>query len=223
MKVLYIEDNRLHIASIKKLLGSTYLVDFACTGQEGIESARQIQHSLILLGLSLPDMPGHAVCQELRRANVIAPLLVLSSRKDPETSVKLLNYGADDYMTRPFEDDVLRARVAALLRRGQNLTDEKIIDVHDLTMNITRRQVWRSGALISLRRKEFDILEYMVVNHGRALTRSIILDNVWESGTEGWNNTIDVHIKHLRDKIDRPFGKALIKTAYGIGYILDDS
>lgn len=223
MKILYIEDNWLFIDSVKKLLGGMYLVDYACTGYEGIESARQVQYSLILLDLSLPDMPGYSVCQELRRANVTTPLLVLSVQKDPETSVRLLNNGADDYITRPFGEDVLKARIAALLRRGQNLTNEKIIDVHDLTVNVTRRQVWRSGVLINLRRKEFDILEYLATNHGRALTRSMILDNVWESGTEGWNNTIDVHIKHLRDKIDRPFGKSLIKTAYGIGYILDDT
>jgi DNA-binding response OmpR family regulator len=223
MKILYIEDNRLLIDSIKKLLGGTYLMDHARTGYEGIENARSVQYSLILLGLNLPDIPGHTVCQELRSANVTTPLLVLSAQKDFETSVKLLNYGADDYVTRPFQDDVLKARVAALLRRSQSLTNERIIDIHDLTMNITRRQVWRSGVLISLRKKEFDILEYLATNHGRVLTRSMILDNVWEYGTEGWNNTIDVHIKHLRDKIDRPFDRPLIKTAYGIGYLLDDT
>jgi DNA-binding response OmpR family regulator len=82
--------------------------------------------------------------------------------------------------------------------------------------------VWRSGIKIPLRRKEFDILEYLVLNHGRILTRSMILDHVWECGKEGWNNTVDVHIKYLRDKIDRPFGKSLIKTSYGVGYMVDD-
>lgn len=223
MKILFIEDNRLLVDSVKKLLDGTYVFDFARTGQEGIEKARSVQYCVILLDLGLPDMNGFDVCRELREANVIAPILILSVQKDPDISVKLLNCGADDYLTKPFNSNVLKARIAALLRRGQELNDEKIIGVHDLTVNITRREVWRSGVCITLRRKEFDILEYLIINHGRALTRSMILDHVWESGTEGWNNTVDVHIKHLRDKIDRPFGRSLIKTAYGIGYMVDDT
>ncbi len=223
MKILYIDDNRLLVDSVKKLLDKTYTVDFMCTGRDGIEKARSIQYSLILLDLGLPDMDGFEVCRELRSSNIVAPILILTVQKDPETSIRLLNCGADDYITKPFNGEVLKARIAALLRRGQDLCEEKVIDVHDLTVNITRRQVWRSGISISLRRKEFDILEYLVTNHGRALTRSMILDHVWEAGTEGWNNTIDVHIKHLRDKIDRPFSRSLIKTAYGIGYMVDDT
>lgn len=223
MKILYIDDNRLLIDSVKKLLGSAYIVDHTCTGREGIEKAAAINYALILLDLGLPDMTGLEVCQELRRASVSAPMLVLTIQKDPATSVRLLDGGADDYMTKPFNGNVLKARIAALLRRGQDMREEKVIGVGDLTVNITRRQVWRSGKIISLRKKEFDILEYMVANHGHALTRSMILDHAWEAGSEGWNNTVDVHIKHLRDKVDRPFDKALIKTAYGIGYMVDDT
>ncbi len=223
MKILFIEDNRLLVDSVKKLLDTIYIVDFVRTGREGIEKARSIHYSLILLDLGLPDMDGLEVCRELRSANVVTPVLVATVQKDAKTSVKLLNCGADDYITKPFNGDVLKARIAALLRRGQELNEEKVIGVHDLTVNVTRRQVWRSGVNISLRRKEFDILEYLITNHGRALTRSMILDHVWESGTEAWNNTVDVHIKHLRDKVDRPFGGSLIKTAYGIGYMIDDA
>jgi len=223
MKILFIDDNRLLIDSVKKLLGDLYIVDFARTGREGIEKARSVQYCTILLDLRLPDISGLDVCRELRDAGIITPVIIVTVQKDPDTSVKLLNSGADDYLTKPFNGAVLKARIAALLRRGQDLTDEKIISIQDLTMNITRRKVWRSGVHISLRRKEFDILEYLISNHGRALTRSMILDHVWESGTEGWNNTVDVHIKHIRDKVDRPFGKSLIKTAYGIGYMVDDA
>ncbi len=165
-------------------------------------------------------MNGLEVCKAIRSAGITAPVLILSVQKDPLTSVKLLNCGADDYLTKPFNSDVLKARITALLRRGQEIHEEKVIRVEDLMINISRRQVWRSGVLIDLRRKEFDILEYLAKNHDRILTRSMILDHVWESGTEGWNNTVDVHIKLLRDKIDRPFGRSLIKTAYGIGYTL---
>ena len=223
MKILFIDDNRLLIDSVKNLLASTYTVDSANTGHEGIEKARSVKYSLILLDLQLPDMNGQDVCRQLRSANIIAPILILTVQKEPATSVQLLNFGADDYLTKPFNGDVLKARIAALLRRGQELHEEKVVGVRDLTVNITRRQVWHAGVNIPLRRKEFDILEYLITNHGRALTRTMILDHVWESGTEGWNNTVDVHIKHLRDKIDRPFGTSLIKTSYGIGYMVDDT
>jgi DNA-binding response OmpR family regulator len=126
-------------------------------------------------------------------------------------------------MTKPFNGRVLIAHIAAILRRGKEMSNERVINIDDLKVNITRREVQRAGKLITLRRKEFDILEYLVSNHGRTLTRPMILDHVWENGTEGWNNTVDVHIKYLRDKIDRPFGKALIKTTYGIGYMIDDT
>jgi DNA-binding response OmpR family regulator len=223
MKILYIDDNRLLIDSVKKLLSPHYIVDYTCTGHEGVEKAKTVRYTLILLDLNLPDMSGLEVCKDLRKANISAPILVLTVQKDPLTSVRLLDSGADDYVTKPFNSEVLRARIAALLRRKQDLQKERVITVSDLTINLTRRQVWRSGTCISLRKKEFDILEYLAANHGRALTRSMILDHAWEAGTEGWNNTIDVHIKHLRDKVDKPFKKALIKTAYGIGYMVDDS
>lgn len=223
MKILYIDDNRLLTESVKKNLQSTYTVDIEHTGRDGIEKASTIKYSIILLDLGLPDMNGLEVCRALRKANITAPLLVLTVQKDPLTAVTLLNSGADDYLTKPFNTEVLKARIAALLRRSQDFQEEKIIHIDDLMVNVSRRQVWRSGVKISLRRKEFDILEYLVSNRGRILTRAMILDHVWESGTEGWNNTVDVHIKLLRDKVDRPFGKSLIKTAYGIGYTLGDT
>lgn len=223
MKILYIDDNRLLTGSVKRLLSSNYTVDTINTGHEGIEKARAIQYSLIMLDLGLPDIDGLEVCRELRRSNISAPILIVTVQKDPTISVRLLNCGADDYVTKPFNGDVLKARIAALLRRSQELQAERIIGVGDLTVNITNRQVWRAGKKIPLRRKEYDILEYLITNSGRALTRAMILDHVWEAGTEGWNNTVDVHIKHLRDKVDRPFDKPLIKTAYGIGYMVDDT
>lgn len=210
------------IDSVKNLLSTIYTVDYANTGYAGLECARSIQYDLILLDLGLPDMNGFDVCRKLREKGITAPILVLTVQKDPETSVKLLECGADDYITKPFNGAALKARIAAVLRRSQTMRTEKVITVCDLTVNITRREVQRAGVTIPLRRKEFDILEYLVVNHGHVLTRTMILDHVWEAGTEGWNNTVDVHIKYLRDKIDRPFDKPLIKTAYGVGYMVDD-
>jgi DNA-binding response OmpR family regulator len=223
MKILHIDDNRLLMDSVKKTLDTMYIVDTSCTGSEGVQKALTVRYSVIILDLGLPDMDGFEICLQLRSANIVTPILILTVQKDADTIVRLLNCGADDYLTKPFGRDVLKARIAALLRRSQNLNEEKIIKLGDLTINITRRQVWRSGTRISLRRKEFDILEYLAINNGHVLTRSMILDHVWEAGTEGWNNTVDVHIKYLRDKVDRPFGGSLIKTAYGVGYMVDDT
>lgn len=221
MKILHIDDNRMLIYSVKKLLSASYTVDHANTGYEGIQCAKSINYDLILLDLGLPDMDGQQVCSELRSSNVTAPILILTVRKDPHSSVNLLNRGADDYITKPFNGQALKARIAAVLRRSPQVHDEKILTICDLTVNVTRREVQRCGVDIHLRRKEFDILAYLVSNHGRVLTRAMIVDHVWEVGTESWNNTVDVHIKYLRDKIDRPFKKSLIKTAYGVGYMID--
>lgn len=223
MKILLIEDNRLLADSLKRHLHASFVVDIVHTGEEGIEKARAVNYSAIILDLGLPDMNGYDVCYELRAAQVQTPILILTGEKDPMMSVRLLDCGADDYVTKPFNSAVLKARVGALLRRGQQMPAEEVVVVHDLILDTARRRVRRSGITIPLRRKEFDILEYLIKNRGRTVTRAMILDHVWESGKERWNNTVDVHIKHLRDKVDRPFKKPLIKTAYGIGYMVDDS
>jgi len=223
MKILLIEDNPLLAESLKRYLHTNFVVDIVSSGEEGIERARAIQYSVILLDLGLPDMNGYDVCYELREARVTTPILILTGVKDAMTSVRLLDCGADDYVTKPFNSAELRARIAALARRGHTPPAEKVVTLSDLIIEVDRRRVRRSGVTIPLRRKEFDILEYLVANRGRAVTRSMIFDHVWEAGKEGWNNTVDVHIKHLRDKIDRPFKTSLIKTAYGIGYMVDDA
>lgn len=223
MKILIIEDNLLLAESIKRQLDANYVVDVVSTGEEGIERAREIAYSVILLDLNLPGIDGHGVCYELRQTRVNTPILVLSGVDDIDSRVRLLMSGADDYVTKPFDSKELRARITALTRRGQYDIDEDTINIGDLTIDVRRRRVMRAGNAITLRRKEFDILEYLAQNRGRAVTRTMIFNHVWETGQDGWNNTVDVHIKHLRDKIDRPFKTPLIKTAYGIGYMVDDT
>jgi two-component system OmpR family response regulator len=223
MKILIIEDNRLLAESIKRQLDANYVVDIVSSGEEGIERAREIAYSVILLDLNLPGIDGHGVCYELRHARVNTPILVLSGVADTDSRVRLLMSGADDYVTKPFDSSELRARITALTRRGQYELDEDTINVGDLTIDVRRRRVVRGNIPITLRRKEFDILEYLAQNQGRAVTRTMIFNHVWETGQDGWNNTVDVHIKHLRDKVDRPFKTPLIKTAYGIGYMVDDA
>lgn len=223
MKILIIEDSKLLADSVKRQLSSRYLVDIVHTGEDGINYALAASYAVIILDLGLPDMSGYDVCYELRAQNVDAPIIILSGVRDAESRVRLLDCGADDYMTKPFNADELRARIVAVLRRSIREPAPQEIVVGDLILDIGRRRVLRAGIPISLRRKEFDILEYLARNRGHTVTREMIFNHAWEAGNESWNNTVDVHIKHLRDKIDRPFDKPLIKTAYGIGYMVDET
>ncbi len=222
MKLLLIEDSWLLIDSLKRHLSKRFVVDVAQTGKEGLRHIESGEHDLVILDLTLPDMGGLAVCRSIRSAKNSVPILILTGVKEYETRVELLNAGADDYVTKPFNIAELEARVRALLRRGSKAHSSGLLQVGDLVLDPSRRQVTRGGKAIELRRKEFDILEYLVRNAGHAVTRPMILSHVWEAGKQGWNNTVDVHIKHLRDKVDRPFGAPLIKTAYGIGYLVED-
>jgi DNA-binding response OmpR family regulator len=223
MKILIIDDNRVLAESIKRQLAVSYVVDIALTGEQGIDQARTLGYDVILLDLKLPDMNGYDVCHELRSSHVATPILILTGTQDTMTAVRLFDAGADDYVTKPFNADELRARITALVRRSAHTVIQETIKIQDLVMDIRRRRVQRAGIPIALRRKEFDILEYLVRNRGNTVTRVMIFDHVWESGKVTWNNTVDVHIKHLRDKVDRPFATPLIKTTYGIGYTVDDA
>jgi len=222
MKLLLIEDNRTLAEGLKKQLGKSFVVDSVRTGEEGLQRALAGGQDIIILDLSLPDKNGYDICRAIRLAQVGTPILILTGASDVTSRVTLLNAGADDYLTKPFSVAELKARLGALLRRPPANFSAEVFRVQDLTVDPYRRRVERGGVPIALRRKEFDILEYLVRNRGRPVTRSMILDHAWDGTKDAWNNTVDVHIKHLRDKIDRPFETPLIKTAYGIGYMIDD-
>ena len=222
MKVLLIEDNRTLADGLKKQLGRNFIVDAVRTGEEGLQRALSGGQDVIVLDLSLPDKNGYDICRSIRMAQVDTPIIILTAASDVTSRVTLLNAGADDYLTKPFSVAELKARLGALLRRPPTTSNTDTFKVQDLVVDPQRRRVERAGAPIHLRRKEFDILEYLMRNRGRPVTRSMILDHAWDGTKDTWNNTVDVHIKHLRDKIDRPFGTPLIKTAYGIGYMIDD-
>jgi DNA-binding response OmpR family regulator len=223
MKILVIEDNEGLAKRIRRMLQKTYVVDIAPTGSEGAAQAEALRYEVILLDLGLPDMHGLEVCKAIRRNGVQTPILILTGVNDLQSRVQLLNHGADDYLSKPFNGEELVARIAALARRQPQLHIENILELDDLQINVSRREVRRSGVLIPLRRKEFEILHYLVANQGRAVSRQMILDHAWENTKDRWNNSVDVHIKRLRDKIDRPFPKPLIKTAYGIGYMVESA
>lgn len=221
MKVLVIEDNPRLAERIKSLLQKHYLVEHASSGDEAITLATSNQIDVILLDLGLPDMTGYEVCQKIRELGISAPVMVLTGVDTMQSKVDLLNVGADDYMTKPFEANELIARINALERRRTRTAPESNLFVHDLILNPASRTVTRSGIDINLRRKEFDILEYLVRNQGRVLSRQMIINNAWTSTSSSWTGSVDVHIKQLRDKVDKPFDVHLIKTTYGVGYSVE--
>jgi len=221
MKALAIEDNTALAQSIKDYLKPIWVVDTAETGEEGIELAKNNPYNAIILDLGLPGMDGQDVCLSIRKSGIDTPIIILSGVAETDTKVSLLNNGADDYLTKPFNSTELQARLNALLRRGpQNENAAEILKIDNLVLDPQKREVKRGNKAIELRRKEFDILEYLMRNQGKVVSRPMIISQVWDAHTETWNSTVDVHIKYLRDKIDKPYKRKLIKTAHGVGYTI---
>lgn len=220
MRILVIEDNEQLSKGLQRGLKALYAVDSVMTGQDGLKKANQINYDAILLDLNLPDISGEDVCRELRRRGRTTPVIVLSGRDLLADKVSLLDMGADDYMTKPFNLNEVTARLRAVMRRSGTSTNTELI-VGNLVLDPAGRTLRRDGKAISLRRKEFDLFEYMMRHAGHTLTRAMILEHVWDMNDDLWANVVDVHIKHLRDRIDRPYGTHVIRTVHGVGYKLD--
>lgn len=221
MKLLVIEDNPRLAERIKSQLQKWYIVEIATSGSEGIQAVSTNSFDLVLLDLGLPDMTGLEVCKHLRDISTDIPILVVTGIDTTLSRVELLDTGADDYITKPFDPSELIARINALSRRRVRSETRPLIIAGDLTINPSNRKVERAGKAISLRRKEFDILEYLAINKGRVMSRQMIINHAWTSTSSSWIGSVDVHIKQLRDKIDKPFSYPLIKTSYGVGYMVD--
>lgn len=221
-KLLLIEDSRAISDPLAQALQTTYQIDLAITAEQGLKRAEAEAYEIIILELHLPDRSGLAVCEELRNRGIIAPVLVISTDSHVLTKIKLLDAGADDYLTKPFSLGELKARLRVLQRRAveQNPPTPDLV-VGELTLDRASRQVSRGGITIDLRRKEFAILECLMLRAGTAVSREMLTRYAWDGGDDNWTNTIDVHIKYLRDKIDRPFQQPCIKTVHGLGYRLD--
>jgi two-component system, OmpR family, response regulator len=218
MRILIIEDNPIIAHSLRQHLKQHYAVDICNKGKEGLSKAETISYDTILLDLRLPDVSGEEICRSLRKRNIDTPIIVISGRSEVESKVKLLNIGADDYLTKPFNLHELRARINVAMRYMSNGCSAGVIIFDGLELDPGKRTVRRHSKPIKLRRKEFDLLEYLMRNAGRTLTRRMIMEHLWDANENLWANVVDVHIKYLRDKIDRPYGSSFIRTVHGIGY-----
>src|SRR5919202_5600968 len=220
MRFLVVEDEKRISDFLSRGLESAgYAVDVAGSGTTALDHIHATDYDLVILDMMLPDMDGLQVLEKIRNRKVSPPVLILSARGAVDDRVKGLEYGADDYLVKPFAFVELLARVRVLLRRGAP-TPERL-QVGDLVLDCIRRKVTRNNENIELAPKEFSILEYMMRNRGRPLSRTMIVEHVWDMDYDGLTNIVDVYIRHLRSKIDDRYPQKLIQTVRGIGYMID--
>jgi heavy metal response regulator len=220
MRILLVEDDKKVASFIQKGLEEEgYAVDVAGDGETGLAMGLDRLHDAIVLDVMLPAKPGFQVLRELRQAKVATPVLLLTARDAIEDKVQGLDAGADDYLTKPFAFAELLARVRALLRRGPGAQAAKL-QVADLTLDPATRTVVRGDERVTLTNREFALLEYLMRNAGRVLTRTAITEHVWDYSFDAGTNVIDVYVNYLRKKIDAGHTPKLIHTVRGVGYTL---
>lgn len=220
MRILVIEDEvRLAEAITQGLKNEGFEVDCASNGVDGLFKAREGQYALVLLDVMLPEMSGFQVCHRLREAGINTRILMLTARDDEESEREGLELGADDYVRKPFSFPVLVARINALLRRNSERSG-LVERVGNLELDVPRRSCRRGEVAVSLTARELSLLEFLMQNAETVLSKQTILDAVWGFDYEGDYNVVEVYIRYLREKIDRPFGCESIETVRGVGYRL---
>jgi two-component system OmpR family response regulator len=220
MRLLVVEDSPKMASLLRRgLTEEGYAVDVVGNGVDGVWLATEESFDAIVLDVVLPDIDGFEVCRRLRRANRWAPLLMLTARDDVSDRVRGLDAGADDYLTKPFAFEELFARVRSLVRRGPH-ERSPVLANGDLALDPAEHSVVRGSEPIHLTPKEFALLQYLMQHPGEALTRGRLLEHVWDFAFDGDPNIVDVYVGYLREKIDRPFGRASLETVRGVGYRL---
>lgn len=220
MRILVVEDQKdLNEIIVRKLTNEHYSVDFCFSGDEALDYIRCAEYDGIILDIMLPGITGIGVLKEMRSSGNSTPVLLLTALGTVEDRVAGLDAGADDYLVKPFDFDELMARVRAIVRRGADRASS-VIKSGDLVLDSTSRQVERDGREIFLTAKEFDILEYLMQNQGRVLSRDKLSNHIWNYDYDGGSNVIDVYMYHLRRKIDDGFDEKKILTVKGAGYMV---
>jgi DNA-binding response OmpR family regulator len=223
VRILLVEDEEKVAGFVERgLKAELYAVDVAKDGKTALHYLAFNTYDLAVLDLNLPDMPGQQVLIHIRKSHRSLPVLVLTARDSIADKVENFQHGADDYLTKPFSFTELVLRIKALLRRGQSLQEPDRLQVGDLFMDRSAHEVKRSGKLIDLTSKEFALLEYFMVNAGRVISRTMIVENVWDQSFEGLTNIVVVYVAQLRKKIDDKHEKKLLRTVRGVGYSIKE-
>ena len=221
VRVLLVEDD----ATIAEFVGrglreAGFAVDYESDGEGGLHAALTTPYDVAILDVMLPKRDGLAIIDEMRRRKILTPVLILSARRSVDDRVRGLQAGGDDYLTKPFAFTELLARVQALLRRSTQTPGPTTLTVDDLEVDLLSRRVRRAGRPIDLRPREFSLLEYLMRNAGRVVSKTMILSHVWEYNFDPQTNVVDVLVSRLRDRIDRPFERKMLHTVRGVGYVL---
>ncbi|HEY1792134.1 MAG TPA: response regulator transcription factor [Opitutaceae bacterium] len=222
MRILVIEDEKKVAEMVSRgLRAERHAVDVAADGADAWDMVRAADYDLVVLDLGLPGMDGSELLRRIRSRNSHVPILVLTARDAMATKVESFEAGADDYLTKPFAFAELAVRIKALLRRG-GADRGNVAKVADLEIDRLRQQVTRAGRRIDLTSKEYALLDYLASHPGRVLSRTMIVEHVWDQSFEGLTNIVDVYVRHLRAKVDDPFDLKLIRTVRGAGYRITD-
>ena len=220
MKILVVEDERdLNRIITKHLKKNNYSVDSCFDGQEALDFISYSEYDLIITDIMMPNVDGYEFIDKLRANKNNTPVIMLTAKDTLEDKIVGLDSGADDYIVKPFEFDELLARIRVLMRRNYGLATN-IIKIEEVTLDLAKKQVAKSGEIIDLTGKEYEVLEYLMKNKGSILSRDQILNHVWDYEYEGASNIVDVIIKNIRKKLDRGEGKTIIYTKRGLGYFV---
>lgn len=220
MRILLVEDEQKVAGFVERgLVAERYAVDVAGDGRYGLELAETYPYDLIILDLMLPGIDGRQILNKIRKQNTEVPVLILTARDSVEDKVCLFESGADDYLTKPFAFAELLVRTKALLRRGP-VNRSSTIKLGDLELDRLTQQVKRAGRRIDLTVKEYSLLEYLMLNPDRVLSRNMIIEHVWDQSFDGITNIVDVYVRHLRSKVDDPHEYKMIRTIRGAGYAI---
>jgi DNA-binding response OmpR family regulator len=224
MRVLLIEDDRQISDFIADgLIQADFAVDQAGDGETGLDLVRQMHYDAAIIDLMLPKLDGLSLLEILRREKINTPVLILSAKRSVDDRIKGLESGGDDYLVKPFVFGELLARLHALIRRAGGITEPSRLSYAELSIDLLKREVIRSGNTIELQPKEFALLEYLLRNAERVLSKTMILEHIWDYRFDPQTNVVDVLVSRLRSKIDRDFPEKLIHTIRGIGYVLKTS
>lgn len=223
MRLILVEDDEKIALFIRNgLKESGFAVDHVTDGEEGLHMLLTEPYDIAVIDIMLPKLDGLTLIEKIRNKNLLTPVLILSAKRSVGDRVKGLKKGGDDYLTKPFAFSELLARVQALLRRASHSSSPSTLSVSDLTINLQTRKVTRGDDKIELMPLEYSLLEYLMRNTGQVVSKTMIMEHVWDYNFNPQTNVVESRICYLRDKIDKPYGKKLIQTIRGVGYVIRD-